>query len=114
MIISCTEREEKEREEREKLEAEKREYEARLAKLEEQAEKQRQREREIEEKEAKRRQEVDKSRSVRGAERGGPTCTVKAACPLIYTPYMNNTRSVGNSLPLVINTECLKRVILIT
>nr|XP_022338776.1 eukaryotic translation initiation factor 3 subunit A-like isoform X2 [Crassostrea virginica] len=55
------EREEKEREEREKLEAEKREYEARLAKLEEQAEKQRQREREIEEKEAKRRQEVDKS-----------------------------------------------------
>lgn len=71
MIISCTEREEKEREEREKLEAEKREYEARLAKLEEQAEKQRQREREIEEKEAKRRQEVDKSRSVRGrGERG--------------------------------------------
>jgi hypothetical protein len=44
------------------MEAEKREYEARLAKLEEQAEKQRRREREIEEKEAKRREEVDTSR----------------------------------------------------
>ncbi|XP_048744696.2 eukaryotic translation initiation factor 3 subunit A-like isoform X2 [Ostrea edulis] len=65
-------REEKEREEQEKMEAEKREYEARLAKLEEQAEKQKRREREIEEKEAKRREENDSSRDDQKDDRSKP------------------------------------------